>query len=49
MYKDSEICDDPQFLKDLEVNLIETHQDDDVDSEEEVLECAYNNCITDLN
>jgi hypothetical protein len=49
IFKDSEICHNPADLKELEKNLIETHQDDDVDSDEEILESAYRSCIADLD
>jgi hypothetical protein len=48
IFKDSEICHNPADLRELERNLIETQQDDDVDTDEEILESAYRNCIADL-
>lgn len=46
--KDSEIAQNPQDLKLLEGNLIDARQDDDVDTDDEILDFAYENCINDL-
>ena len=49
IFKDSEICHNPADLKVLESNLFETDSDHDVDTDEEILESAYRNCIADLD
>lgn len=48
IYKDSEICMDPEGLSILEDNLIDANMDDDVDTDEEILITARGNCISDL-
>jgi len=48
IYKDSDIVSTKNDLAILDKNLIEASQDDDVDTDDEILESAMNNCFTDL-
>ena len=49
IFRDSDICDNLADRKVLERNLIETQQDDDVDTDDDILESAHHNCLADLN
>ena len=48
IYKDSDIAASKEDLAILDKNLIEAGQDDDVDTDDEIMENALNSCYTDL-
>ncbi len=48
IYSDSDIAYSEADIKVLNSNLIEASQDDDVDTDEEVLEGAIRRCLDDL-
>lgn len=48
MYKESDIFPLSTDLKLLDDHIIETGQDDDVDTDEEIMESAFNECVKDL-
>jgi hypothetical protein len=48
IFKDSEIAASKEDLAILDKNLIEAGQDDDVDTDDEIMENALNSCYTDL-
>jgi hypothetical protein len=47
VYRDKDLAD-PKSLGILEKNLIEACQDDDVETDEDILESAHQNCAADL-
>ena len=48
IFKDSKITASKEDLGILDKNLVEAGQDDDVDTDDEIMENALNSCYTDL-
>ncbi len=48
IFKDSDITATKEDMAILDKNLIEASQDDDVDTDDEIMENALNSCYTDL-
>jgi hypothetical protein len=48
IYKDSDITGSKEDMAILDKNLIEAGQDDDIDTDDEIMENALNSCYTDL-
>lgn len=49
LFRDSDIFINPDDRKLLEGNMIESEQDDDVDTDDDILEGAHDTCLSDLN
>ena len=49
VYRESDTFTSAADKELLEKNLIETNQDDDVETDDEIMESAYSQCVQDLH